>query len=352
MIALLSIACFALAQPLAAFPAQEPSHDASGQSAKSTSLEVAGEAVGLTREVAISAAKQDAMSRAIQELYREEGLAAPLQAVADRLAALDRSLGGFLVAETIDSEWKEETSLAKVRLKVQADLMAFRRSASRALRVQVVCTGTLSDQIESSFKERLAAEGFEVVLGGSREGADAIVIAKPVLEKLPGGEAGFSSWRGALTVEVHSLSMRDDATVVLADRRFEPKGAIIGSNAREVARKAILPLCNEAADLAAQRILNAASASARWTISVEGATERYLVEDLLDAITQRGASAGVVGVSSLTWNPPHATFRLVIDRRGADRLGGIMGTLDLSEGRRVRVVREANSTMIVRIESS
>jgi hypothetical protein len=342
----------AWASPLLFLSAQDPGGSISEDPVKLTSLEVDGEGIGPNRELAHFAARQDAMSRAIRELYREEGLAAPLQAVADRLAALDRSLGGFLASETLASKWDEKASLASVRLKVEADIAAFRRAASRALRVQVVCTGLLSDQIASRFKERLTAEGFEVVLGGAREGVDAIVIAKPVLEQLPGGEAGFYSWRGALTVEVVSLSVRDDATIVLADRRFEPENPTIGSNAREVARKTILPFCAEAADLAARRILNAASANARWTIIVEGAEERYLVEDLLDAITLEGASLGVVGVSSLSWDPPNATFRLVLDRRGANRLGGIMGTLDLSEGRRVRVLREANSTMIVKIESS
>ncbi|MBC8328811.1 MAG: hypothetical protein H8E31_08700 [Planctomycetes bacterium] len=312
-----------------------------------------GEAVGRDRATATAAARQDAMARAITELHREEGLAAPLDAAARRLAELQDSLGGFLTTTTLEESWDDRTSLARVRLAVAADRAAFRREAARALRLDVQATGILSEALAARFRDRFATAGFEVVLSSAREAADARVEVSGRAEELPGGEAGFKAWRPGLAVRVLTHSHRDAARVVLLDQVFgsEDGKALYGTDATETVRQPVLAWAAEAADLAATRILDGVVSGARRTLVVQGATQRSLVADLLAAIERQGAAAGVLGTSELSFEAPYAEFQLALDRRGATRLGEILTTLQLSEGRRVRVVRAAGATLLVRIEA-
>ncbi len=340
------------APPVEPAPAEDPVQEPD-VAAAAVPAGYLGEAVGRDRVTATASARQDAMSRAITELYREEGLAAPLDAAVRRLAELQDSLGGFLTTTTLEESWDDETSLARVRLAVEADRAAFRREAARALRLQVNASGFLADALAARFRDRFATAGFEVVLSSAQEAADARVEVTGRADELPGGEAGFKAWRPGLSVRVTARSSRDDARVLLLDRAFggEEGGVLYGTDVTETVREPVLGWADEAADLAANRILDGVVAGARRTIVVRGATQRHLGADLLAAIERQGAVAGVLGMSELTFEPPFAEFQLMLDRRGALRLGEILTTLHLSEGRRVRVVREAGSTVLIRIEA-
>lgn len=337
--------------PAPPVPRQEPTAPPAPGAGR-LAVEIEGQALGTDRDAALDAARDDALQRAIREIYRLEGLGEPLRAISERFAELERSLGGFLAARTVKEEWDPDHSLASIRLRVEADRAAFRRVAGAALRVRVVAEGPHAFELSSKVQDRLVQAGFEVLAEPAGEPPDALVWLVATQEQLPGGSGPWRAWRCALEVEVLAVSPRDGAQIRIAAARFGKEEPVYGTDAGEVARQALLPWAEQGADLAAKRILDANASAACWTVIVEGgADRRYLVEDLLEAVRKRGEAIGVLGTGGLAWKEPYAVFRVVLDRRGAGRLGGLLETLDLGEGRRVRVEEEAGATLRVRIET-
>lgn len=310
--------------------------------------EASGTGVGKSKDDALAAAKRDALARAIAAMNQQEGLGEPTLALIEALTGLEQSVKGLLATQVLDEKYADDTGLASVRVKVDADRDAFRRAANKKLRVQVLAEGPLAESIAHDLRDRVTASGFELTPPKTEADVDAIVKATSVVEAAPGEIGGFRAWRAHLNVEIVARSTRDGEVIQLASKSFGDDELVHAATEDEVARKKVLPSVKAACDLVAARVVAANTAARAVDVVVHDVKERFLVEDLLDALTKRGEKLGIVGVGQLKFEPPVAVIRLVVDRR-SDRLGGALETIDLSSGRRLKVVAEGGGSVLVKI---
>ncbi len=222
------------------------------------------------------------------------------------------------------------------------------RSVPIPLRVEIVGEGILSDELTAQVGEQLRDRGIEVATTGP---TDARVVVRSGSDSRSGSIGDVKAWRFVMRLQVFCRSPLGGDELILMDRRFAPTEASLGSDEELEARKALSPFVDQAADLAAQRLKACGDPAARMTMTVhiQRITDRTLFDQFIEELFARRSAVGLVGIGGQRFDPPTASFDLVLDSRGAGGLGAVLEEIRLQGPRSIDVLREDGSNVWIRI---